>query len=61
LADPGVPDEALAAWIDAHTMRVHARLLDRRNAIAAGPRPRSFVLPPGDKYYAKLLALPPTE
>jgi hypothetical protein len=41
-------------------MRVHGRLLERLAGVRAGPRPRSFVLPQGDEYYARLQALPPS-
>lgn len=36
LLDPTVSDADLGAWIDSHTMRVHGRLLERRDKIRRG-------------------------
>ena len=61
LLDPTTPEDKLAAWIDKHTMRVHARLLERQGSVRRGGDAAhgAFVLDPADAYWAQLRALPP--
>ena len=54
LLDPALPEGEVAAWVDAHTMAVHHRLLGALRRDAAG------ALTLGDHpYWAELQALPP--
>lgn len=56
LIDPSVPENKLAAWIDAHTMNVHHRLLSKLDKVRQGEQAGSFILQ--DKYWEQLQALP---
>lgn len=44
LIDPDIPQDALAAWIDNNTMRVHARLLDNIDKIRPGTGKEKYTL-----------------
>lgn len=58
LLDPSVAADDLAAWIDAHTMRVHHRLLERLHNVRVGDQGSSqFVLAEADEYGALLRQL----
>lgn len=59
LIDPHVADDKLAAWIDAHTMRVHHRLLKNLGAVRAGAVAGSYELDTSTGYGAQLKALNP--
>jgi hypothetical protein len=57
LLDPAVSDADLGAWIDAHTMRVHGRLLERRDKVRRGDADGgpAFIL--DDSYGERLRAI----
>lgn len=58
LLDPSVPDERLSDWLDAHTMRVHAELHQRRGKIRrVEDGTRSFRLNDDDEYWLQLRSL----
>lgn len=58
LLDPTVPDAKLAAWLDAHTMRVHAGLLHSLHTLRWQGSSGRLAL--GGAYGAQLEALPPS-
>ena len=55
LLDPEQPAERLAAWIDKHTMRVHAGLLDKLHLLRLDEATQQLVL--DDPYWEQLQAV----
>lgn len=59
LLDPKQPPEGLAAWIDQHTMRVHAALLDKLHLLRLDEGTQQLVL--DDPYWEQLQAVAHSE
>lgn len=59
LLDPEQPAERLAAWIDKHTMRVHAALLDKLHLLRRDEDTQQLVL--DDPYWEQLQSAAPKE
>ena len=56
LLDPSLPEEEVAAWVDAHTMRVHAGFLHLLPKLRRDAQTRRLVL--DDPYWQQLQQLP---
>lgn len=56
LMEVSLPEEKLAAWIDAHTMRVHGGFLDKLDKLRRDDTTGKLVL--DDPYWEELLQLP---
>ena len=56
LLDPSLPEEEVAAWVDAHTMRVHAGFLHLLPKLRRDAQTRRLVL--DDPYWQQLRQLP---